>query len=279
MFEIKPFTRIVWKTQKAKDTWNDRMNAISTMYNQCELETVIRGMRRATTWHVDMSNIERTFKMLSDNGLIFTPIAQSGYYQGFSHKHRPVEIGKPSYWYGSVTKTKEDGELFKLASNAKTQDEVHTPIGELLGYPKCCTDKFISIWKTGNYDGMYEIAEQTEGSDVTKTETEVVCTTRDIGKYSVNSPLLRYFGIRAIAHFPCGLKCNESYTVAQKWLKIMDTINPDASNDLKELLGSIVSWDSLNGVVEVDTPYFKGISHTYPYLGQHRIINIKCTEY
>lgn len=275
MMEIQPFTRIVWKTQKSKDKWNDKINAINAAYTKCELETVIRGMRRATTYHIDMNNLEHAFKLLNENSLIFTPIAQSGYYQGFSHKHRPVEAGKPSYWYGSLTKTKEDGELFKLASNEKTQDGVHTPIGELLDYPKCCIKKFISIWKTGNYDGMYEIAEQTEDTDITHKNDAEICTIQDIGKYSINSPLLRYFGIRAIAHFPCNLKCEESYTIAQKWLKVMDTIDPDASNDLKELLDNINSWNSLNGVVEVDTPYFKGISHTYPYLGKNRIINIK----
>jgi hypothetical protein len=275
MMEIQPFTRIVWRTQASKNKWNDRINAINAAYAKCELETVIQGIRRATTHHVEMNNLEHTFKLLNEHGLVFTPIAQSALYQGFSHKHRPVEIGKPYYWYGSITKNVEDGNLFKLASNAKTQDEVHTPIGELLGYPKCCTEKFISVWKTGNYDGMYEIAEQTEGAEVIDTETRKMCTIHDIGEYAINSPLLRYFGIRAIAHFPCGLKCKESYTIAQKWLKVMNTIDSDASNDLKELLGSINSWDSLNGVVEVDTPYFKGITHTYPYLGQHRIIDIK----
>jgi len=274
MMEIQPFTRIVWKTRESKDKWNDKINVINATYAKCELETVIQNMRRATTYHIDMNKLEYTFKLINDYGLVFTPIAQSGYYQGFSHKHRPVEIGKPSYWYGSITKTVEDGILFKTASNAKTQDDIHTPIGELLGYPKCCTEKFISIWETGNYDGMYEIAKQTDGSEVTETESKIYCTIQDIGKYSINSPLLRYFGIRAIAHFPCSLKCKESYTIAQKWLKVMDTIDPDASNDIKELLCSIISWDSLNGVVEVDTPYFKGISHTYPYLEKNRNINI-----
>lgn len=273
--EIQPFTRIVWRTQTSKNKWNDRINTINAVYAKCEFETVIQGIRRATTHHVEMNNLEHTFKLLNEHGLVFTPIAQSALYQGFSHKHRPVEIGKPYYWYGSITKNVEDGNLFKLASNAKTQDEVHTPIGELLGYPKCCTEKFISVWKTGNYDGMYEIAEHTEGAEVVDTEKKKTCTIHDIGEYAINSPLLRYFGVRAIAHFPCGLKCKESYTIAQKWLKVMDTIDSDASNDLKELLDSIISWDSLNGVVEIDTPYFKGITHTYPYLGQHRIIEIK----
>ena len=245
------------------------------MYARCELETVKNGVRRATTWHIDMNNLVNTFDMINNHELVFTPIAQSGYYEGFSHCHRPVIPGKPSYWYGSLTKTVEDGELFKTASNASSQDEVHTPIGELLGYPKCCTKKFISEWKTGNYDAMYQIAEQTEGAEITETETKKVCTIHDIGTCSVNSPLLRYFGIRVIPHFPCGLKCKESHKLAQKWLKIMDDIDSDATNDLKALLQCIESWDSLNGIVEVDTPYFRGITHTYPYLGQHRIINIK----
>lgn len=115
MIDITPFTRIVWKTDATKKKWNDKINAISTLYAKCELETVTNGMRRATTWHIDMNNLMHTFDLLNTQGLVFTPIAQSGYFSGFSHYHRPVIPGKPSYWYGSLTKSVEDGVLFKNA--------------------------------------------------------------------------------------------------------------------------------------------------------------------
>lgn len=268
MFEIEPFTRIVWKSQKDKDTWNPRIAAINSAYNKTELQTVIDGIRRATTMHIDMNTMQKQFEVLNENGLIFTPITQSGYYQGFSHKHRPVTAGQPSYWYGCVTKTAEDGRLFKLASNAKSQTDVHTPIGDLLGYPKCCTEKFIDIWETGNYDGMYEIACNTADSETNGTE----CTISNAA--AVCSPLLRYFGLRAFGHFPCSLNCTESEKIAKKWLNIMNLIDSDAAEHLEYLLGSVREWNSLNGVVEISTIHFKGITHTYSYTKTARIIKL-----
>jgi hypothetical protein len=272
MLNITQFTRIVWKSQESKDKWNDKINAINDVYKKCEIETVIQGVRRATTFQMGSNDVTRLFEILNNNNLIFTPIAQAGYAQGFSHCHKPVEIGKPSYWYGSITKNVENGALFKLASNSCIQSEIHTPIGELLGYPSCCTEKFIKEWTTRNFDAMYEIAKNTDDITITDSETHQTCTVNNIGKYSIISPLLRYFGIRLIPHFPCNLKCDKSYDISQKWLNIMSKIDSDAANDLVELLESFECWDSLNGVVEVSTPYFKGMTHTYPYLGKHRII-------
>ena len=270
MTQIKPFTRIVWRSDKAKTQWNDRINNINDVYRKCEVETVIRGIRRATTHHMGINDVNNTFMFLKENNLIFTPIAQAGYSHGFTHNHTPVEAGKPSYWYGSITRTDEDGELFKLASNSNKQTDIHTPIGELLGYPKCCTEKFILEWTNKNYDPMFEIAKATDGVEVLNTEYTEECIVSNINTAIL--PLLRYFGIRTIPHFPCKFCCKESEKVSEKWLKVMEDISVDAVNDTKELLESITSWDSLNGVVEIDTPYFRGITHTFPYFGKNRII-------
>jgi len=274
-FEINGFTRIVWKNQKSKDEWNNKLIKVTDLYNKLEFETLKRDVRRACTIHVNMNNLGNIINKLNKEDMIFTPITKSASYQGFSHKHIVPKPDQPSHWYGCVTKNIEDAEAFKIASNSNNNDDTHIPIGELLGFPKCCSRRFTEIWKTGNYDGMFEIAKETTDSELKEYNNKIVCTINDIDKYSITSPLLRYFGIRIISHFPCQLKCNKSLDVANKWLDIMYDIDNDTAGWLVDILGQIETWDSLNGVVEVHTPHFVGITHTYPLLNKNRIIKIK----
>jgi len=280
-FEIKPFTRIVWRTQEDKDEWNDKLGRISMLYNNTEYETLKLGIRRACTMHIDMTNLKTIISKLNNDGLIFTPIAQSAYYEGFSHKHITPQPGQPSYWYGCVTRNLDDANTFLTASNAqdKGQESIHLPIGELLGFPPCCSETFTKLWTTGNYDPMFEIAKNTKGMELVETDDAITCKVNignnQLQSNSLQSPLLRYFGIRTISHFPCSLDCKESERVAKKWIDVMNNIDGEATEWLKEILCSIQKWDSRNGVVEVHTPYFLGLTHTYPYLGKRRVIELK----
>jgi len=104
---------------------------------------------------------------------------------------------------------------------------------------------------------------------------EIICYIDNLSEFSLISPLLRYFGVRIISHFPCNFKCKESLKIAKKWLGVMYDLDADATEWLKHLLSKIQRWDSLNGVVEVHTPYFIGITHTYPYIDKKRVIIIR----
>jgi hypothetical protein len=274
--EISSFTRIVYKSQKSKDIWNDRIPRISKCYNEAEYEMVKRKYRKACTIHIDMHNMQSMMNKINNDGLIFTPIAESAYRQGFQHRHIEPTIGEPSYWYGSLTHTVSDGKNFNNASKSGGGESVHIPIGQMLGYPTCCSKKFIKIWNTGNFDGMFEIAKDTPGVTEEINDNQIIYTIEDIGDYSIISPLLRYHGMRIVSHFPCSLKCNKSLLVAQRWKKVMCDIDKEALQWCEELLASIDQWSALNGVVEVDTPYFRGSTHTYPYEfdGVERVIKI-----
>ena len=84
--------------------------------------------------------------------------------------------------------------------------------------------------------------------------------------------LLRYFGARIVSHLPCSPVCEGTRKVGVRWLEIMRDIDEEAAGWLVKLLSSETTWDSYHGVVQVETPYFIGVTHSFPYMERHRVI-------
>jgi len=51
--------------------------------------------------------------------------------------------------------------------------------------------------------------------------------------------------------------------------------NKELAEELYNLLSSKLTWDSYRGVVEVKTPYFVGLTHTFPLMEKQRVIRWK----
>lgn len=244
--EIQGFTKVVWK--KGNDNINLQLNNASKLFYECEYKSVLEGQRLATTDHISLDNLDILLSKLTKDGLVFTPCKKSGFYQGFAHKHKAVEPGKPYYWFGCITKTIEDGIKFKEAEDMGD----HETMGTLLGYPSCCVKYFKDTFHT-NYDPVWLNDDSISN-----------------GKAVANN-LLRYFGVRVISHFSCSPGCKKSIKVGNERLEIMKSIDQDTVNWLLDFLSTSMTWNSYKGVVEVDTTNFLGLTHTYPLIDKPRI--------
>lgn len=242
-FNMTGFTRIIQK-HGMKDEISLMLQARS-IFDRMELDTVIEGQRTACTDHVIMDSLPDFLDLLNSKGLVFTPLKKSGFYQGFGHTHKKVNVGDSYFWYGCVTRSYEDGQEFKEAD--KVTD--HKAIGKMLGYPDCCTEYFVKSFDT-NYDPVWLGYDNISGVDP-----------------AVNI-LLRYFGIRIVSHLTCSPYCEQTLQVAKQRLQL---VKPDIRDWALELLNSPMTWDSYHGVVEIDTPNFLGVTHTFP-LNEHRIV-------
>jgi hypothetical protein len=243
--EINNFTRIIYKV--GCGDYASTVSKLSSLYHLAEYETVKQGVRKATTIHIDSPKLIERVNEIERDGLVFTPLRASGYFQGFGG-HKPVIPDKPFYYYGCVTRTHEDGVKFKTADTRAD----HRIIGELLGYPKCCTEYFSTNFST-NTDPMW------------------LNDTNFSGYYECND-LLKYFGIRVGGHFSCSPRCLDTKIVNGFWIELMKKLDPETTNSLIELLNSDMTWDSYHGVVEIKTPYFMGEASTFPLM-QKRIIH------
>jgi len=247
---ISSFVRIMPK--QGHQEWMAKLGQIGIMFHETEYQMVKQGYRRAAIIHINPDNLEQMLEKTNKDKLVFTPILKSGCYEGFAHKHKPVVSGEPFYWYGSLTRTYEDGQKFKKAEN----EGDHKTIGSLLGYPKCCSEYFTKNFPI-NYDPIWL---DKEGK---------------VTGYPECNQMLRYFGARITSHLSCSPFCEATKKIGQTWLKVMKEIDKDVTETLYDLLATKLTWNSYHGVVQVETPYFIGLTHTFPLIEKARIIEWK----
>lgn len=245
---MQSFVRIIPK--QGCESWPAKLGQMGQLFHEAEYEMVRRKNRLAAVIHIDQYNLGEMLERINKDNLVFTPILTSGYYEGFSHKHKEVKPGDLFYWYGSLTRTYKDGQKFKKAE----QNGDHQTIGLMLGYPECCSKYFTKNFPL-NYDPIWL---NKEGK---------------VAGYAECNQMIRYFGARITSHFSCSPKCEATRRIGQAWFKTMKDIDKKTAEELYDLLSTKIVWNSYHGVVQVETPYFLGLTHTFPLLEKPRIIN------
>ena len=246
---MENFVRVIPK--RGFEEWPQKLGQIGRLYHEAEYETVKEGVRAASTVHMDQHNIKSLLEKFNKDGLQFTPLRISGYYQGFSHFHPPVKEGEPFYWYGCLTRTYEDAQRFKEADLKGD----HTTIGEMLGYPPCCIKYFSRTFPNVNYDPIWiDLEGEVQG-------------------WPECNQMLRYFGVRITSHLSCSPVCKATKKIGAEWMKIMVKSDKELAKILYDLLADKMTWNSYHGVVQVEMPYFLGLTSSFPYLEKPRVIN------
>ena len=222
---------------------------------------VRQGKRKCGTLHLAPHNFHRLIEKLRKDGMVWLPIQWSRNYTGFSHYHLPTVEGDPnSSCYGVMARDIEDAELFRTASayegrgGGKVDHEI---IGELLGFPACCTKFFTDKWSEGYFDPVWQSAEDTEGN-ISKGKV------MEVEGHIHTNQMLRYYGLRTTSHFPCKMDCEESIRIGQDWLEVMHSIDPHLTDSLVEFLEMPLVWSCLHGLATIETPVFTLITNSLP---------------
>lgn len=245
---MKDFVRIMPK--QGCENWPAKLGRMSQLYSEVEYETVKEGLRPAAIVNFDPENLQEKMEQINKDGLLFTPLDKISVFAGYSLLSKLLEPGEPFLWKGALTKNYKDAQLIKKAYFGRD----HKAIGKLLGFPKCCAEYFTREF-TVNPDPVWvNLNGKVEG-------------------FSECNTLLRYFGPRMTAHMPCSPKCVSSQKIGKAWFGIMQKINEVLAREFYDLLSAPTIWNSYHGVVQVETPYFIGLSKTFPYLRKPRIIN------
>ncbi len=253
---ITSFVRIIPK--KGHEEWIDKLYKMELLCYEAEYQMVKQGHRLAATTHVHQHNLKVMLERFNKDGLIFTPLRKSGFYVGFGHKHKlNIEPGEEFYWYGCLTRTYKDAQKFKKAdigTNNSMYD--HKTIGLMLGFPECCAEYFTKTYLI-NYDPIWL---GREGK---------------IQGYPECNQMLRYFGAKITSHFSCSPTCKKTKEMGEKWFKVMKEINRNLAEEMYDLLAGPIIWDSYHGVAQVETPYFVGLTHTFPFIEKKKVIEWK----
>jgi hypothetical protein len=207
-------------------------------------------------FHLSSHNYDKEIEKIIDDGMVFKPILRSRVYDGFSHKHFPVNALGPNVMvYGVISHDLDTANEFKQAHTGQSTD--HAKIGELLGYPKCCCKSFKTDFKR-SFDPVYEPAGRTPGADFSNECVSLV-------DYDVRLRVdLRYVGIRIIPFFPCSYKCQEAHRVSKTWLDLMYSIDSDMTNEIIQVLEiTPTKWSNRNGQIHVVHPDFQIMAAGY----------------
>lgn len=256
-----PFTEVL-ATFGNHELYED-LRRISRVQQETEYEMVRRGYRDANILHISPDHFDKQIEKVFRDGLIWLPMRRTKRYSGFSHKHFPVEkLDMNSMVYGVVAQDMDIAQEFANAELGKNVN--HIKIGELLGYPECCSKAFTIYWKY-SMDPVFESS--VGGIKVPEVGNEVSLNNWN---WKLRTDL-RYFGLRVVPWFPCSVNCEHSAKLANDWLYVMRDIDSDVATKCKELMQTGSEWNLLNGIVQVTHPEFIGLAGSY-YNSEQRIV-------
>jgi len=268
--DMPPFARTVWVSEEAREHWEPVLQKASQFYNIMEDLSVREGVRHLMTTNVYPEDLTSFSEENLDDGLFFVPIIEVGEYDGFAHYHPPVEEGKPWHYYGPLGRPSYVKEFVKADSEGD-----HVRMGQLLGFPECCTTFFHDEWLKGYIDPIWQIAMNTPEESVVLRDERFI----RLKAYPEVLSLLRYIGPRFTFHIPCSTTCESSKKIAEDWVAVARKHGYHEEVDaLYEVLSWPVEWSVLHGIAEIKTPVFKTTTNSVP-TKQKYTVQIEGTRY
>lgn len=226
---LQEFCRKQWTSARVRCAWESRIQKVSNAFLAAEIASVEVGVRQATLQDVHPQNLARLSQQAAKRGLVVTPLAQKS--QGKNYTASSVELRKGEPWtYRAVITTPSASVKFAQAWN----EEDSEVMGRMLGYPKCCRDRFQDTWNQGSVDPTWDMDD------------------KDGGPIEANI-LLRWLGVRLIPHLPCGFRCKETVEFGKEMRSVMSSQEAEWAT---QLLSMPMKWSSLFGIGEVVTPIF-----------------------
>lgn len=245
--KIQDFTRIIPK--QGHEEWPNKLGQMIALFYQAEYQTVKKKLRTAAIIHVNSNNLQTFLEKVNKDQLVFTFIRKTALFNGFSSLVKPVKEGEPFIWIGCLTRTYKEGEKFKEADLKND----HRTVGQMLGYPDCCIDYFISTFPIDPCPIWVNLEGEIKG-------------------YPECNGMLRYFGPIITAHLSCSPTCQATREIGKTWFKVMQEIDKDLANEIYNLLTGPITWNSYHGVIQIETPYFVGLNSGLFILKKPRII-------
>jgi hypothetical protein len=229
------------------------------LFSRAEFEMTAGGKRKVGTLHLDPSNFDMQLEQLTDRGIYFVPIFRSKKKDGFSHKLEIEDkIYKDTVVYGAISTNLDHAKEFKSLYKIYTSKEKlvnqfpdHKKIGDLLGYPSCCSSFFNENFKD-NKDPIFKVARNSD------QESKDFCYKID-NPIKENSIHLRYFGFRVIPWVPCSYYCAGSSTYAKQWINLMYELDHDTTERLLGILSTPGEFSLVNGQMLWKSDLFIGM--------------------
>lgn len=273
--EFDEFEHRNWKSGQARDLHADLMRRASEAKREAEWRSVMDSEtdRKAAIIHVNNTNREEWLKRVGKHGLAYRDIRYTSPYSGYSHQFHPTDKSDPNrITYAVIAENEDVADAMEEAElDIDDRHERHHKVGELLGFPDCCQEKFVERFVDDEMiDPMYETACNTPEAEPIDGDPEAIRIT-DANPGAC--PLWRYFGWTFITHLPCSFTCPHSVDIARDRYRVMcEAGYEEAADALHRWLDQPFEWTGYHGIMEMRNAYFIGSARTSDYWSEKRIV-------
>lgn len=265
-FELPDFTRVMWASQRAKEVWQPRVEAIKRVWAEIEVWAVAEGIRQVALQTAAPEELAARTRHVMDLGLQLVPLARQGTGRVYAATTRNPNPGEPWRYRVAVCQP-QAAQQFLSAFVNQDDDEM----GRLLGYPVCCRDFFQRVWVSEHsVDTTWPMAQAGDAAAGSVLEVS--------GPPEANI-LLRWLGVRAVPHLPCSCTCQATVELGRQLVQVGRAHGYDREMDwLLEMLSWPVEWSALHGIAVIKTPVVQ-ISARTDYTASKLVVRRQGTSY
>lgn len=250
---LPDFTRIIWVSDAARNTWQPIIERITKAWLEIEWLSVVEGVRSCSLIAVTPEQFVQQGGKWAEYGLNNIPLAIQGVSNyTYSATVPPVKPGTPFVFRVVVGKPHHVMEFKRAWDDGDDKN-----IAKLLGYPDCCMDFYRESWVKSN------IIDTTWPMAIKDMSVSGEQTTVEVNGPPEGNILWRWMGIRAVPHLPCNFNCDETEDFGRKMIQVGRTAGYDKEMDgLMEILSWPVEWSALHGIAVIKTPILKVSTRT-----------------
>ena len=246
-FRLPDFTRLSWASDLAEGVWKPRFEAAALMVRHVEVLSVQEGRRAAALLRCTARELPAMVQRLARTGLMAAPVEITGTPTGvYTNGTAPYDPRQPPSF--AVVVGRHTALVSDFAEAWSARDDVH--IGQMLGYPKCCTEFFARTWGSGALDTTWQMT--------VRTTKDPEVRVQEVRPMMGTNVLWRYVGLRAVFHLPCSFSCVESSELALVHGELANGHGYAADwRTLSDVLSWPVEWSALHGIAEIKTPILR----------------------
>jgi hypothetical protein len=253
-YVLPDFTRISWVSDKARATWEPRIQRIGNAWSEIEWRSVLSGSRPCALTSVSADRLIARTGEWAAGGLSTMPVAMSGTTPGYASTSVAPRAGEPFEYRVAV------GGLADVAALKKAIDAGDDgAMGRLLGFPACCIAFFRRVWvNDACVDTTWAMAANSGSPSEDGRLIEVDSST----PFQANI-LWRWMGVRAVPHLPCSFSCSHTVDFAKRLMGLGRDLGFATEMEwMEEILNWPASWSALHGIAQVKTPVLKVSTRT-----------------
>lgn len=246
------FVRTAWVSPALQAQWEPRLQLITRAWRELEVLAVAAGLR-------DVALLRRSPEALASDSSTWNRA-------GLSYRILGTEDAPTTYAARSKRATPGSAFVFVIAvwRGDRGADFVahwnrsdSAAMGELLGYPRCCTVAFHSFWETeGLCDNTWQAA--VGRSVVSASHIHIAAD----GPWEARTTW-RWLGVRLVPHLPCTFDCKDSLRLGRQFVALGNRLGFEPEVEwARELLMMPLRYSALHGIAEVRTPIVKFVTNT-----------------